>query len=226
MTHLSLLHHLMRTKPLCEFALVSCFIQRLFHASCIWFCTGPRENPRVFARHLILSALRIEFTLFEDQYSRKCFVDNEDRSTATRGGIQISVLRVKPQTVVVTAEGCHREWAAIGSICPFPWLRWTPNRFAESRTGSDFGRALICEEQGGPMIYGSLTKTKVPEVVAQQFPEKEEFGYELMQLRLRAVCDTLQERDSLYRQAKDAHTHVATVGPRLTQEKRWYGIYW
>jgi len=76
------------------------------------------------------------------------------------------------------------------------------------------------------MIYGSLTKTKVPEVVARQFPENQEFGYELMQLRLRAVCDPLQERDSLYRQAKDAHTHVAMIGPQLTRDKRWYGIYW
>lgn len=76
------------------------------------------------------------------------------------------------------------------------------------------------------MIYGSINKSKVPEVVAQQFPENQEFGYELMQLHLRAVCDTMQERDSIYRQAKDAHKHVAMVGPRSTEEKRWYAIYW
>ena len=76
------------------------------------------------------------------------------------------------------------------------------------------------------MIYGLINKTKVPEIVARQFPENQEFGYELMRLRLRAVCDTMQDRDSLYRQAKDAHSHVATVGPHSTANRKWYGIYW
>jgi hypothetical protein len=36
----------------------------------------------------------------------------------------------------------------------------------------------------------------------------------------------VQDRDSMYSQAKDAHLHVATVGPRPARNKRWYGIYW
>ena len=76
------------------------------------------------------------------------------------------------------------------------------------------------------MIYGSFNQSRVPEVAARQFRETEEFGYEMVQLRLRAVCDTMQDRDSIYKQAKDAHQHVATLGPRPTENKRWYGIYW
>lgn len=76
------------------------------------------------------------------------------------------------------------------------------------------------------MIYGSINKTRVPKIVAQQFPKSEEFGYELMQLRLRVVCDTMQERDSVYEQATDAHLYVATIGPRSTENGGWYGIYW
>jgi len=52
------------------------------------------------------------------------------------------------------------------------------------------------------MIYGSFNQTSVPEVVARQFPITEEFGYELMPLHLRAVCDTMQDRDSIYKQAR------------------------
>jgi hypothetical protein len=76
------------------------------------------------------------------------------------------------------------------------------------------------------MIYGSFKGSKVPEKVAGHFPKTEEFGYELIQLHLRAVCDTMQDRDSIYMQAKDAHPYVATLGPRLTKNKKWYGIYW
>jgi hypothetical protein len=76
------------------------------------------------------------------------------------------------------------------------------------------------------MIYGSKNQPRVPEDVGRQFPRTEQFGYEMITLRLRAVCDTMQDRDSLYTQAKDAHLHVATVGPRKTKDKRWYGIYW
>lgn len=76
------------------------------------------------------------------------------------------------------------------------------------------------------MIYGSFNQTSVPEVVARQIPKTEEFGYELMPLYLQAVCDTMQDRDSIYKQAKDAHLYVAMLGPRSTKNKRWYGIYW
>ena len=76
------------------------------------------------------------------------------------------------------------------------------------------------------MIYVSSNQSRVPEEVGKQFPRTEQFGYELITLRLWAVCDTMQERDSLYKQAKDAHTHVAAVGPRRTKNKRSYGIYW
>ena len=76
------------------------------------------------------------------------------------------------------------------------------------------------------MIYGSITQSRVPEDIGKQFPRIEQFGYELITLRLRAVCDTIQDRDSLYTQAKDAHLYVATFGPRKTQDKLWYGIYW
>ena len=76
------------------------------------------------------------------------------------------------------------------------------------------------------MIYGSINQTRVPDVAARQFPTTDEFGYELMQLHLRAVCNTMRERDSIYKQAKDAHQYVAMLGPRSTKSKRWYGIYW
>ena len=76
------------------------------------------------------------------------------------------------------------------------------------------------------MIYRSFNRSKVPEEVAGHFPKTEEFGYELIQLRLRAVCDTMRDRNSIYMQAKDAHLHVATLGPLSIRKKKWYGIYW
>jgi len=76
------------------------------------------------------------------------------------------------------------------------------------------------------MIYGSFNRSKVPEKVAGHFPKTDEFGYELIQLHLRAVCDTTRDRDWIYMQAKDAHPYVATLGPRSTKNKKWYGIYW
>jgi hypothetical protein len=76
------------------------------------------------------------------------------------------------------------------------------------------------------MIYGSVNWNKVPENVVQQFPQTERFGYELIQLSLRAVCDTVQDRDSMCVQAKCAHLYVAAVGPRTTKSQKWYGIYW
>lgn len=76
------------------------------------------------------------------------------------------------------------------------------------------------------MVYGSFNWSKAPENVVRHFPETERFGYELIQLNLRAVCDTIQDRDSVYAQAKDAHMYVAAVGLRPTQNKKWYGIYW
>jgi hypothetical protein len=76
------------------------------------------------------------------------------------------------------------------------------------------------------MIYGSFNRSKVPETVAGHFPKTEEFGYELIQLRLRAVCDTMRDRDSIYMQATDAHLYVGRLGPRPTKKKKWYGIYW
>jgi hypothetical protein len=78
----------------------------------------------------------------------------------------------------------------------------------------------------GPMIYGSFNSSKTPKNVVRHFPKTGVFGYELVQLRLRVVCDTTQDRDSMYAQAKDAHQHVAAVGPRQTEDKKWYGIYW
>ncbi len=76
------------------------------------------------------------------------------------------------------------------------------------------------------MIYGSFNRSKVPEKIAKHFPKTEEFGYELIQLRLRAVCDTMRDCDSIYMQAKDAHPYIATLGPFSTRNERWYGIYW
>ena len=76
------------------------------------------------------------------------------------------------------------------------------------------------------MIYGSFKRNKVSDEVAGHFPNTEEFGYELIQLRLRAVCDTRRDRDSIYMQANEAHLYVATLGPRSTKNKKWYGIYW
>ena len=76
------------------------------------------------------------------------------------------------------------------------------------------------------MIYGSNYQPSVPEDIGQQFPRIEQFGYEMITLRLRVICDTLQDRDSVYTQAKDAHFHVALVGPRKTNNKNWYGVYW
>ena len=76
------------------------------------------------------------------------------------------------------------------------------------------------------MIYGSFNRSRVPNEVAGHFPKTEEFGYELIQLCLRAVCDTMRDRDSFYMQANDAHLYVATLGPRSTKNKKWYGIYW
>jgi hypothetical protein len=76
------------------------------------------------------------------------------------------------------------------------------------------------------MIYASFNWSKAPEDVVRNFPRTERFGYELIQLNLRAVCDTMQDRDSMYAQATDAHPHVATVGPRPTKNRKWYGIYW
>ena len=76
------------------------------------------------------------------------------------------------------------------------------------------------------MIYASVNLNKVPEDVMRQFPKTEQFGYELIQLKLRAICDTMQDRDSMCVQANDAHPYVAAVGPRPTKNKRWYGIYW
>ena len=76
------------------------------------------------------------------------------------------------------------------------------------------------------MIYGSFNRSKVPQEVAGRFPKTEEFGYELIELRLRAVCDTMRDRNSICMQAKDAHSHVATLGPLSTRKKKWYGIYW
>jgi hypothetical protein len=76
------------------------------------------------------------------------------------------------------------------------------------------------------MIYGSFNWRKIPENVVLRFPITEQFGYELIQLSLRAVCDTIQDRDSVYTQAKDAHRYVAAVGPRPIKNRKWYGIYW
>ena len=76
------------------------------------------------------------------------------------------------------------------------------------------------------MIYGSFNRTSVPEKVAKLFPRNQEFGYELINLRLQIVCDTMQDRDSVYSQAKDAHLYVAMLGPRITKNHNWYGIYW
>jgi len=76
------------------------------------------------------------------------------------------------------------------------------------------------------MTYGSLNGRSVPEDVARLFPKTEEFGYELMKLRLQVICDSMQDRDSMYKQAKDAHLYVATLGPRRTENKAWFGIYW
>ena len=76
------------------------------------------------------------------------------------------------------------------------------------------------------MVYGLFNQSKVPEEVAQHFPKTEEFGYELIPLRLRAICDTMRDRDSIYMQAEEAHLYVATLGPRSTKNKKWYGIYW
>jgi hypothetical protein len=76
------------------------------------------------------------------------------------------------------------------------------------------------------MIYGSFNRSKIAETVAGHFPMTEEFGYELIQLRLRAVCDTMRDRDSICRQAKDAHLYVPTLGPHPAKNKKWYGIYW
>ena len=76
------------------------------------------------------------------------------------------------------------------------------------------------------MIYGSFNWNKVPENVVRCFPQTERFGYELIQLNLQAVCDTMQDRDSMYAQAKVAHAYVAAIGPRHTKNKKWYGVYW
>jgi hypothetical protein len=76
------------------------------------------------------------------------------------------------------------------------------------------------------MTYGSFNQRSVPENVAKLFPKTEEFGYELMKLRLQAICDTIQDRDSIYKQAKDAHLYVATLGPRKTENRNWFGVYW
>lgn len=76
------------------------------------------------------------------------------------------------------------------------------------------------------MIYWSNNQSRVPEDVGRQFPRIGQFGYELITLRLRVVCDTTQERDSIYTQAKDAHLYVAALGPHKTKDKNWYGVYW
>lgn len=76
------------------------------------------------------------------------------------------------------------------------------------------------------MIYGSFNWSETPENVVRHFPKTGVFGYELVQLSLRVVCDTTQDRDSMYAQARNAHQYVAAVGPRQTQDKKWYGIYW
>lgn len=76
------------------------------------------------------------------------------------------------------------------------------------------------------MIYRSFDWSKVPEDVVRRFPKTERFGYELIQLQLRVVCDTTQDRDSMYTQAKDAHRYVAAIGPRRAKNRKWYGIYW
>ena len=76
------------------------------------------------------------------------------------------------------------------------------------------------------MIYASFNWNQVPENIVRRFAKSERFGYELVQLSLRAVCDSIQDRDSMYSQAKDAHLYVATVGPRPARNKKWYGVYW
>ena len=76
------------------------------------------------------------------------------------------------------------------------------------------------------MTYGLLNGTKAPENVDKLFPKTKEFGYEKIKLRLRVICDSIQDKDSMYKQAKDAHLYVATLGPRRTENKSWFGIYW
>lgn len=72
----------------------------------------------------------------------------------------------------------------------------------------------------------TFNQTSVPENVANLFPRTEEFGYELMPLRLQLVCDTMKERDSIYMRANVVHLYVAMLGPCRTKDKNWYGIYW
>ena len=62
-------------------------------------------------------------------------------------------------------------------------------------------------------IYGLDDQLRVPEDIEEQFPRIGQFGYEMITLRLRAVCDSTQDRDSMYKQAKDTHSHVGAVGP-------------
>ena len=87
-------------------------------------------------------------------------------------------------------------------------------------------RIITSAQAEGHMIYRPFSQSKVPEDVAEHFPKTAEFGYELIQLRLGAVCDTMRDRDSIYREAKAAHLYVATLGPLSTKHKQWFGIYW
>lgn len=95
------------------------------------------------------------------------------------------------------------------------WLR--------SNLDQDVNKSLTVKEAGVKMTFN---QTSVPENIADLFPRTEEFGYELMNLRLQLVCDTMQERDSIYTREKEVHLYVAMLGPRRTKDKNWYGIYW
>jgi len=75
-------------------------------------------------------------------------------------------------------------------------------------------------------IYGLDDQLRVPEDIEEKFPRVGQFGYEMITLRLRAVCDSTQDRDSMYKQAKDTHSHVGAVGPPQNGGEVLYGIYW
>ena len=95
-----------------------------------------------------------------------------------------------------------------------------------SQARKPFSTTRVAEKVEGQMVYGSFNWNKAPADVVRRFPSSEGFGYELIQLHLRAVCDTMQERDSICVQAKDAHLYVASIGPVSSKKKKWYGIYW
>lgn len=74
------------------------------------------------------------------------------------------------------------------------------------------------------MIYGiNFNNEEIPDDIRGLFSEDRKFGADW--LRLRGVCNTIDEAEMMETQANNGRRHVEVVGPRIRRGTMWWGVY-